>query len=537
MPGFSRRSFVKTAGAGLALAGAGLAPSAASWAAPAVPRRGGVLTATIGFPEPHAMFVPAGGGGSPAFTAARVLEQLVSIQSDLSVKPKLATAWRASPDFRSYAITLQPGVKWHDGRDFTAEDVAFTIGVYWKQIAAGGALTALKSAQATGPLQVRVDFDQPVPEFSFLYVLGTQAVIPAHIYATGNINTNPANNAPVGTGPYIFQRWVRGSRAEFARNEHYWQTGKPYPDRLVVRWWREPAARAAALEAGELDIGVQNPVPFADIKRLRDSGKISVTEKGYEISDWESGLIFNVKNPITRHRAVRQAILYALDRQYIADVIYQGFATVARSPIGSNNKLYYNPDVPQYPYDKARAQKLLDEAGFARKGDAPRFTLRLVAAGWVDENAKVGAYVKQALEDIGIAVELQVPDRATSLKLIYTDYAFDLALSNNGSTAEPVPQTTQLYTSEGIARGMAFRNASQFADPAIDALVARITFEVDHARRRALVDEFARGVLTEVPFFRLVEIKKLTVARNAVQGHSDSGNFQGESWAGLWLAA
>ena len=322
-------------------------------------------------------------------------------------------------------------------------------------------------------------FEKPIPEFTFLYALGTQHIIPAHLYERGDLATNPANNAPIGTGPYVFKRWVRGSRAEFVRNDAYWEKQRPYPDGLVVRWWREPASRAAALEAGALDIGVQNPVPFADIARLRDSGKFTVTDKGYEISDWESGLIFNVKNPITQHRAVRQAILFSLDRQYIADVIYQGFATPAKSVIGSNNRLYYSEDVPQYPFNKTRAEKLLDEAGFPRKGDAPRFSLRLVAAGWVDENGKVGAYIKQALEDIGIAVELRVPDRAGSLKAIYSDYDFDLALSNVGSTAEPVPQVTQLYTSAGISKGLAFRNASRYATPELDALVERITFEVD----------------------------------------------------------
>lgn len=510
--------------------------SAKAAATTLTPRRGGTLTATIGFPEPHAIFVPAGGGGSPAFTAARVFEQLVRIESDLTASPKLALSWRAAPDFLSYVIALRPNVLWHDGKPFTAADVAFSIGQYWKQIAAGGAFTALKSATATGPLEVTVLFEKPIPEFTFLYALGTQHIIPAHIYENGDLNTNPANNAPIGTGPYVFKRWVRGSRAEFARNDAYWKKGEPYPDDLIVRWWREPASRAAALEAGDLDIGVQNPVPFADIARLRDSGKFTVTEKGYEISDWESGLIFNVKNPITQHRAVRQAILFALDRQYIADVIYQGFATPAKSVIGSNNTLYYNEDVPQYPFDKARAQKLLDEAGYPRKGDAPRFSLRLLAAGWVDENGKVGAYVKQALEDIGVAVELRVPDRAGSLKGIYTDYDFDLALSNVGSTAEPVPNVTQLYTTGGISKGLAFRNASRYATPELDALVERITFEVNPKARKALVDEFARTVLTEVPQFRLVEIKKLTVARNVVQNHSTGGNFQGDGWSDVWLS-
>lgn len=540
MTGISRRRFVQAAALSAFASGVGAAVPAwaqAGAAATSTPRRGGILTATIGFPEPHAMFVPAGGGGSPAFTAARVLEQLVRIEPDLTVSPKLALAWKAAPDFLSYTIDLRPDVKWHDGQAFTAQDVAFSIGEYWKQIAAGGAFTALQTVRVTGPLQVQVIFDKPIPEFTFLYALGTQHVIPAHIYSKGDLNTHAANNAPIGTGPYVFKRWVRGSRAEFERNKAYWTPNQPYPDGLIVRWWREPASRAAALEAGDLDIGVQNPVPFADIARLRDSGNFTVTDKGYEISDWDVDLIFNVKNPVTDNRAVRQAILFALDRQFIADVIYQGFATPAKSIIGSNNTLYYDADVPQYPFDKKRAEKLLDDAGFPRQGNAPRFSLRLLAAGWVDENGKVGAYIKQALDDIGIAVDLRVLDRAGSLKGIYGDYDFDLAISNVGSDAEPVPKTTQLYTTRGISKGLAFRNASQFAKPEIDALAQRITFEVDPVKRKALVTDFARLVLTEVPQFRLVEVKKLTVARNVVQHHSRSANFQQDGWSDVWLSA
>ncbi|ALM82278.1 ABC transporter substrate-binding protein [Bordetella sp. N] len=536
MAGISRRGFVKMAGAGAAMAAAGWQVPA--WAQGATaPRKGGVLTATIGFPEPHTMFAPAGGGGSPAFTAARVLETLVRIAPDLSVSPHLATAWAVDPDHQRYKVTVRQGVKWHDGKDFTAADVAFTIGEYWKQIAAGGALTALKRAYASSAQEVTVEFDKPIPEFTFLYALGTLNVIPAHIYGKGDLNTNPANNAPVGTGPYRFQRWVRGSRAEFERNAQYWQPSLPNPDRLVVRWWREPSARAAALEAGELDIGVQNPVPFADIKRLRDSGKFLVSDKNYEISDWDATLVFNAKNPITQHQAVRQAILHTLDLKYIADVIYQGFATPARSIIGSHNTLYYNPDVPQYPFDKARAEKLLDEAGFPRKEGGKRFAVRLVAAGWVDENGKLGAYIRQALQDIGVDVELRVPDRAGSLKAIYTDYDFDLAITNAGSPAEPVPGTTQLFTSEGIARGLAFRNASQWSDPKFDALVDKITFEIDAAKRKQLIHDYAVQAATAATNVRLVEVKQLTVARSVVQGLPNVADIKRDSWDSIWLSA
>ena len=109
--------------------------------------------------------------------------------------------------------------------------------------------------------------------------------------------------------------------------------------------------------------------------------------------------------------------------------------------------------------------------------------MNLLAAGWFTENGKIGAYVKQALEDVGVGINLTVPDRPTSIKRIYTDYDFDLAISNQANPSEPVPSTTQYYTSDGIKKGVPFRNASGFHTDEVDALVEKIKVETD--RRQA----------------------------------------------------
>src|SRR4029079_7208177 len=113
-----------------------------------------------------------------------------------------------------------------------------------------------------------------------------------------------------------------------------------------------------------------------------------------------------VRNPIFAKREVRQAIFLAIDRSAIARTIYLGYARPGTGPILSPNKEYFAADAVKAAFDPKKAAQLLDAAGYPKKGNTPRFKLNLVAGGWFPENGKVGAVVKQALEDIGLAVTL-----------------------------------------------------------------------------------------------------------------------------------
>jgi peptide/nickel transport system substrate-binding protein len=163
--------------------------------------------------------------------------------------------------------------------------------------------------------------------------------------------------------------------------------------------------------------------------------------------------------------------------------------------------------------------------------------LNLLAAGWFTENGKIGSYVKQALEDVGVGINLTVPDRPSSLKRIYTDYDYDLALSNQANPSEPVPSTTQYYTTSGIAKGVPFRNASGYSNPEVDALVEKIKIETDPAKRKALVVDFQKIITREAPLLPLVELESLTVASVKVQNHSNSPDYLSNNWANIWLAS
>lgn len=544
-PRLGRRAFLtRTAASGLAASALGavprtlLAATAQAGTDAGPPRKGGTLVASWGGLEPQALFVPGGGGSSPFQTSTKILERLLKLDADLKFQPALALSVTPAADFRSYTIKLREGVTWHDGTPFTSADVVYNVLQHWKPISAGIALKSLTDATAPDAHTVVLTFNAPVPEFFLKSTLSGQyqLLVPKHLYDGKDLITNPLNNTPIGTGPWKYGKWVRGSHVEYLRNDKYWKPGEPNLDKLIIRWWSDPASRGAALETGELGLAYSNPVPARDIDRLVKTGKVVVDTRGYQNTAWTVTVEFNQRRDIVNRRDVRQAILHAIDRQFIVDTIYYGRGKPAIAPVFSSNPLFYTEDVPRYPFDPKKAAALLDAAGLPVK-DGKRFTVNLVAAAWFEENAKLGQYLKQALEDVGIAVKLDSVDRATALKRIYGDYDYDIAVANFTSPLELVPTVTQFFTTDGIVKGAAFRNATGYSNPEMDALVAKLAVETAPEARKALAAQFARLASTDVPLVPLVEIQSFTLAGKNVRNFTTGANVQGETLADVWLQA
>jgi len=536
-PNLQRRRFLALTAGGTALVAAAkvtgisfLSNAMAASVESEIPKRGGTMVVSWGGNEPQALFVAGGGGSAPFQTSTKILERLLKLDNNLVFQPALAESITPSADFKRYTVKLREGVKWHDGQDFTADDVVFNALDHWKAISAGIALKSLTHAEAVDAHTVNLDFDVPVPEFFLKSTLAGQyqLLLPKHLYAGKEILTNPLNNRPVGTGPWKYGNWVRGSHVEYARNENYWGQGQPWLDKLIIRWWGDAASRSAALEAGELSVGYSNPVSASEIDRLVKTGKVVLDTRGYENSAWTVSVEFNQRRDFVNRREVRQALLHAIDRNFIINTIYFGRGKPAVSPIFSSNSLFFTPDVPTYSFDPEKAKQLLDQAGLPEK-NGKRFTVNLLAAAWFEENAKLGQYLKQALNDVGIEVRLDSVDRATALKRIYSDYDYDIAVSNFTAPVEPVPTVTQFFTTDGIVKGAAFRNATGYSSPQMDALVAKITVETDEEKRKALIHQFAQLASTDVPIVPLVEMQSFTLANKNVRNLTTDANVQGTS--------
>ena len=201
-------------------------------------------------------------------------------------------------------------------------------------------------------------------------------------------------------------------------------------------------------------------------------------------------------------------MFFAVDRNLIAKTVYYGYARPGTSPIYSpNNGVLHGRYLQHRLRSRRRRRRCSTRRAIPKKADGKRFTLNLLSAGWFAENGKIGAIVKQGLEDVGVGINLTVPDRPTSIKRIYTDYDFDLAISNKANPSEPVPSTTQYYTSDGIRKGVPFRNASGFHTDEVDALVEKIKVETDPAKRKALVVEFQKITTVEAALLPLLELE------------------------------
>src|SRR5690606_24138092 len=130
------------------------------------------------------------------------------------------------------------------------------------------------------------------------FAAGEAPIVPKHIYDGTDPVTNPNNSAPIGTGPFKFKEWVRGSHILYVRNEQYWDQPRPYLDQLIVKFILDPAGRSAALESGEGDVGYRTPVALNDVERLMKNSKLGFETAGYAYSNNVASIDFNLDNEI-----------------------------------------------------------------------------------------------------------------------------------------------------------------------------------------------------------------------------------------------
>ncbi|MFM0741830.1 ABC transporter substrate-binding protein [Paraburkholderia xenovorans] len=496
--------------------------------------RGGTLNFVV-TPEPTALVALATTATNVLKVSPKVVEGLLDYDFKFQPKPSLATSWEVSDDSRKYVFHLRHGVKWHDGKPFTSADVAYSIQTL-RQVhpRAKTTFANVTDVATPDPYTVVITLSKPAPYLIKAFSSSETPIVPKHIYDGTDVLTNTANNAPIGTGPFRFVKWVRGSYIEYARNDDYWDKGKPYLDRIVVKVITDPAARTVAFEDGSVDLSGDTPVPLSDLDRLKGNPKLGLESRGYEFQAGVARIEFNLDNPVLKNPKVRQAIASALDREVVRKVIYYGYATPLASPIIPSNP-YYDPIPTPYPFDVEHANALLDEAGYPRKADGTRFALTVDPLPIGDLPTRTAAYVKSALARVGIAVTVRSQDLPAYLKRIYTDRDFDFSINGMSNLFDPVVGVARLYTTQNFRRGVPFTNGSHYSNPEIDQLFAQVAEETDEAKRKQLFSQIQRILERDLPDINLVSPQYLTVYSRAVHNHTISPDGVSASFADVWL--
>jgi peptide/nickel transport system substrate-binding protein len=526
----------------LTLAGMACLPAGAV-AQDEVQRGGTLIVAADGAAFPPNLNPAINTSNGAVYISGKVVETLAEAGVD-GLEPRLATSWEGSDDGLSFTVQLREGVTFSDGQPFTSADVKFSAEEAWKvgQSLGRTVLANLESVETPDPLTAVFRFSAPTPASLIANALPfISAVVPAHLYQGTDFATNPDNALnlqPVGTGPYVIGEIRPGELIRLTANPGYWDPDKPYLDEIVIQALPDAAARAAALETDAVQLTVFSGVPRIDLQRLDDLEGVSATTTGYEGLPYQVTLDFNHRRAELADVNVRKAIYQALDPQFLVDTVFLGFgADVATGPIPRTATDFYTEDKTLYTFDKAAAEAALDAAGYPRGADGNRFSLRLRAAPFFPETVATGEYVKQALEEVGIAVEIVAADSSAAyLQAIYTDHDFDLSINSPAYRSDPAISTTILFQG-GLEPGINFSNQWGYDNAELNQVIADGLTTVDTAARLELYNEFQRIIADDLPSISLVDFRFTPAHRDQVQNVGNNPRWAVSNWADVWLAA
>jgi peptide/nickel transport system substrate-binding protein len=290
------------------------------------------------------------------------------------------------------------------------------------------------------------------------------------------------------------------------------------------------------METGQILLSPFSYLTISDTQRLAKDKRFIVSTKGNEGNARTNTIEFNFRRKELSDIRVRRAIAHAINVPFFIENFLGDFAKLGTGPIPSTSTDFYPSDNgPQYAYDKAKAEKLLDEAGVKRGSDGTRMTLRLLPAPWGEDIALWATFVQQQLSDVGIKVDVVRNDGGGFLRQVYGDWNFDLATGWHQYRNDPAVSTSVWYRS-GQPKGAPWTNQWGWEDAAVDKIIDDAATEVDAAKRKALYGAFEKAVNTELPVWMPIEQIFLSVINAKARNHSNTPRWGSASWYDLWLA-
>jgi peptide/nickel transport system substrate-binding protein len=415
-----------------------------------------------------------------------IFDALVKKDEHYNLQPWLATSWEQL-DPLTLILHLRDGVRFHDGRPLEAEDVAWTIRSMIDGTlitAKSGAFASVARVEVRDRLTLLLRLKHPEAGLLFNMSDGLFGVVPRGSGRDFGLH-------PIGSGPFRFVSAVQDKEVIVVRNPDYWAGA---PKIRGVRFTVVPDAITSALELrkGSADLA-SNVLTFDMLHALEQAPNLKIESSPSSVVIYTN---FNVNDPMLRDRRVRQAIACAMDRQAIIDAIWRGHARLADTLLPARHwATASDREMEQYPHDVARAEKLLDEAGFHRGLDSVR--LRITLKTSTDETTRLmAAVLQQQLRAAGIQLTL----RAAEFGTFYSDVtrgAFQMyALRWIGSNEDP---DIFRYTYGSGAFPPKGANRGHYSNPRVDALLTAAAGETDQQKRRADYVKVQRILAIDLP--------------------------------------
>lgn len=493
--------------------------------------QGGTLTAIVQ-PEPPILMLGLNQQAPTQYVAGKIYQSLLTYDHDLKPQPSLAKSWKVSSDGLTYTFELQRGVKWHDGKPFSAADVVFSVDKFLRETHPRGRLVINKyiaSVTALTDSTVEFKLKESFSPFMSLFVVDNMPMVPKHIYEGTDYRTNPANQTPIGTGPFKFKEWKKGSHIVLTRNNEYWKEGKPFLNEIVFRVIPDAASRAVAFERGDVQVLRGGDVDNVDVKRLKAMPNIEMTTKGWEMYAPLAFMSMNQRKPPFDNVKVRQAVMHAINRKFIVDNIFFGMGKIATGPIASTT-LYYDKNVPQYPYDLKKARALIAESG-VNVGATP---IKLLSFPYGSAWERLAEYTRQSLEQIGFKVQIDAADAGGWAKRS-GDFDFDLTFNFTYQYGDPALGVARHFLSTNSIKGSPFVNNQGYKNLKVDELFSTAAAARTPELRQRLYSEVQNVLVSEVATGALFEIEYATFYPKHIKNLVTTGIGLNESFDNVYF--
>ncbi len=436
----------------------------------------------------------------------QIVERLINFTLDgTGFIPVLAESWSmVAPD--TLQVNLRQGVQFTNGEPFDATAAKYSLDALIASPAYTSFVSVLDRAEIVDDHTLNVVAQQPTPERLIVNSLALGSFMYPPLYTEQVGMLDGFSTAPVGTGPYTLESWVRDDRVVLRANPDYWG-GEPAVPYLVFRPIAVGSARVAALEAGDIDLSIE--VPLDAFARVDNNPNIvAISAPGNRTMK----VTFSTKpewgGPLTDVN-VRRALMHAVDVEAIVDTLLLGQARVLEGQILTPNTFGYNPNLSAIPYDPDLAQQLLAEAGYP---DGFEVTFKY-PAGRYAQDREISEAIAAMFTDVGISVNQIVLEPGTWLDQLLT---LDLRDMYYGGGLSPTDAHFKM-----VEFGCDFIY-SYGCNPEVDRLTALAQFETDEARRLELYHEITQLIYDDAVEVVLFAPNDLYAHRNRVVGWQPS---------------
>lgn len=476
-------------------------PSATVTPAAITPKQGGTFVVVAGT-DPGHLNPAISTSGALHFVAGSLYNGLVALDKNFKPEPELADSWTITDEGKTYTFKLHPGVKWHDGKPFTSADVKFTFENLLLKFHARtqtGVAPVLDKIETPDDLTVVFRFKTPyAPLLQQLNVIEAP-ILPKHLYEGTDPQTNPTNLKPVGTGPFKFVEYKKGQQVTLERNRDYFKPGLPRLDKLIFSIIPDTNTALIAFERGEVDYV---SVPGSDVERISKLPGVIVgrSPAGAGGSFCVQTIIPNLNRAPLDKLPVRQTLNLAIDRQRMVQQVLFNQGRVARGPIATT-AWAFDSSLPAFEYNAAKANQLLDSAGFAKGADGYRFKLTAVLPNTVSKMAEV---LKENLAQVGVNMDLKLVDFNEANQTVFIKREFDLGYASYCNGPDPEIGVRRAYDSTNI-KPVLFSNGAAYKNPKVDELFTRGVAETNRDKRVAIYAELQKILVTDLPYFWLYE--------------------------------